>query len=56
MPAYDKNINYLDEYWNMYQHNQTILAQIDKVANDRNDLLYKTFKIENFYEENLDRF
>lgn len=55
-PAFDKNTNYIDEYWNLYQQNQQLLAQIDKIANDRNDLLFKTFKIENFYDENLDRF
>lgn len=56
MPAYNNSINYMDEYWNMYLQNQALLAQIDKIAMDRNDLLYKTFKIESFYDENLDKF
>jgi hypothetical protein len=25
-PAFDKNTNYIDEYWNLYQQNQLILA------------------------------
>lgn len=50
MPAYDKNLNYMDEYWNIYLQNQALLSQIDKIANDRNDLLMKTFKIESFYD------
>jgi hypothetical protein len=50
MPAYDKSLNYMDEYWNIYLQNQALLSQIDKVANDRNDLLTKTFKIESFYD------
>ena len=56
MPAYDKNINYQDEYWNIYMQNQQLLSQVDKMANDRNDLLNKTFLIEHFYDENLDKF
>ena len=56
LPEYDKNINYIDEYWNIYLQNQSLLAQIDKVAMDRNDLLFKGYQIENFYDQNLDRF
>lgn len=56
MPAYDKNLNYMDEYWNLYLQNQALLAQIDKIAMDRNEILYKTYKIESFYDENMDRF
>ena len=50
MPPYDKSLNYMDEYWNIYLQNQALLSQIDKVANDRNELLTKTFKIESFYD------
>lgn len=50
MPEYDVNMNYMDEYWNIYLQNQALLAQIDKVANERNDLMMKTFKIESFYD------
>lgn len=56
MPEFDSNTNYLDEYWNMYFNNQQLLAQIDKVATDRNELLSKCFKIEHFYDTNLDKF
>ncbi|CDW78394.1 zinc c2h2 type family protein [Stylonychia lemnae] len=56
IPAYEKTLNYMDEYWNVYLQNQALLAQIDKIATERNDLLHKSFKIQNFYDENLDRF
>lgn len=55
-PSFDPEINYQDEYWNIYMMNQHVLAQIDRVATERNDLLCKIFKIEHFYESNLDRF
>jgi hypothetical protein len=45
----------MDEYWNIYLQNQALLGAIDKLANDRNDLLAKTYKIESFYDKNLDR-
>jgi hypothetical protein len=34
MPNYEKNMNYMDEYWNIYLQYQALLSQIDKVANE----------------------
>ena len=31
------------------------MAQIDKIANERNEMMLKIYKIENFYDENIDR-
>jgi hypothetical protein len=50
MPSFDQKLNYMDEYWNIYLQNQALLAQIDRMANDRNTLLMKSYKIESFYD------
>mmetsp|Transcript_14968 Transcript_14968/g.14559 ORF Transcript_14968/g.14559 Transcript_14968/m.14559 type:complete len:139 (-) Transcript_14968:514-930(-) len=46
----------MDEFMNIYLMNEQILSQIEKVAQERNEELLKIFKIESFYQCNLDKF
>mmetsp|Transcript_6555 Transcript_6555/g.4927 ORF Transcript_6555/g.4927 Transcript_6555/m.4927 type:complete len:115 (+) Transcript_6555:283-627(+) len=40
---------------NIFMQNDCVLARIERVAQERNDELLKIFKIESFYQNNLDK-
>ena len=45
----------MDEYWKLYLQNDKLLATLAKAAEDKKEILGKILKIEDFYNENLEK-
>ena len=53
MPAYDPNIKYDTEFYNMFIENQNLLEQVEREAEERNDMLMKGYRIKDYYDKNV---
>jgi hypothetical protein len=55
MPKYDPSVSYEAEFFNKFLENQQLLADVDKVAQENFDSLYRIFRIKDYYDQNVDR-
>jgi len=55
-PVFDPHFNYHDLYWDLFLKNETMIHQMDEMAEERDDKLKKIVQIESFYLLNVDRF
>ena len=53
MPEYDPTKQYDSEFYNLFIQNQNLLEQVEIAAEDRNDMLSKIYRIQDFYDRNV---
>lgn len=55
LPTYDKNVDYHSEFYNIFCKNQSLMQQLEQEASDRNHLLIQIMKINEFYDQNIEK-
>ena len=53
MPKYDPSKQYDNEFYNLFIQNQNLLEQVEIAAEDRNDIISKIYRIQDFYDRNV---
>ena len=54
MPEYDPSKPYEGEFFKMHMKNAQLLEELDTLAGDKNDLLMKICRIQDYYDSNLE--
>jgi hypothetical protein len=55
MPEYDPSKSYDAEFYNLFIWNQQLLEQVEKEAQERNDLIQSIYRISDFYDCNINK-
>lgn len=55
LPDYDRTKDYHTEFYNIFCQNQSLMQRVEMEARDRNDIMMQIMKINEFYDQNIEK-